>query len=132
MTHEQIQEIKEKRLSGNYTLEEIGRQYGITRERVRQLVGVPNLRKKLVKVCRNCGNSFIVSGGNRELCKVQCKVPLKERSCIDCKELFIPRTVKQVIRCFLCWRKQRAKKQGEYNKRYQLKLKQLGAVRLNH
>jgi DNA-directed RNA polymerase subunit M/transcription elongation factor TFIIS len=127
ITSEQVEEIKKKRLSGNYTLEEIGQKYGITRERVRQLVGVPKLQKSVIKKCINCGKTFFIHGKERSLCSVKCKPPHKERPCIDCQELFTPKKqASQFVRCASCYLKYRANEIRKYQKKYRAKLKQLG------
>jgi hypothetical protein len=134
MTLEQIEEIKEKRLSGNYTLQEIGNQYGVTRERIRQIVGVPNLRKHLEKMCINCGNTFIITNVTRNLCRAGCKPPHKERPCSDCNSLFTPknRGTFQGLRCATCYVIYRKIRGYEAMKKYHLKLKKLGVKRLNN
>jgi hypothetical protein len=133
MTLKQIEEIKTKRLSGQYTLQELGNEYGVTRERIRQVVGVPKLRKRIKKDCPNCGKTFIVGMAKRNLCFANCKAPHKTRPCIDCKIMFTPSMrQRQLIRCDECQVLYHRERVRIGIRKYQLKLKNLGLKRLNN
>lgn len=112
MTQQQKQEIKDKRLSGNFTLQEIADQYGITRERIRQIVGIGGLKKQKVLVCKVCGKNFATKSFDRNRCKQKCRPPLKSRPCKICKNPFTPKTIKNLnwcVDCYPVYRKQRAR-----------------------
>lgn len=125
MTENQINEIKHKRLSGKYTLAELGNEYGITRERIRQIVGIKGLKKAVEKVCITCGNKFLIHGLDRDKCSVLCREPIKEQTCVDCNNKFMPLSKNNLLRCQKCYSPYRLERLREYAKQHRASKKKL-------
>jgi predicted DNA-binding protein YlxM (UPF0122 family) len=122
MTNEQKEIIKQKRLSGNFTLQEIADEFGVTKQRIGQLVGV-GLRKHKKKVCVVCKKPFEVKALDRDRCKTICVPPKEPQVCIECKNSFVPLSLNNIARCQNCYPLYRRQKIYEYIRKSRLKRK---------
>lgn len=74
------------------TLQAIGDEFGVTRERIRQLVGSP-LRPK---TCDHCGQDFLSGKANQKFCSDDCRDTASRYARCACGERMSIRSVK-------CW-----------------------------
>lgn len=89
-----IDRARQMRQDGS-TLQEIGDQYGVTRERIRQLVGSPLRRVN----CPTCHQPFETRGGQRRYCSEGCRPVAMPGECDSCGKRLRTGTS---IRCYAC------------------------------
>lgn len=98
------EQMAEMRAAGK-TLEEIGQHFGITRERVRQLVG----KIPISKACEGCGSEM--DSAARQFCSEECRYEAERDRCELCGTLISPRST----RCVECFINDFARKRRERN-----------------
>lgn len=110
LTPQQTQEIIFKRASGDFTLRELGEEYGVSRERIRQITNMPGLKKNYpVKRCVRCFQEFINYGTPREICTTICRGEIKAVKCITCGADFFRKqnSTGHCQECYKLYRKQK-------------------------